>query len=130
MKTKILITFIGLALLVSCGTIRGSALKMSVEHVANIQTLEEIGGNIIKAWPAKSGALSAYLGPALDDASKKEIKKIMGDLDKLAAVETDKLKPKQKGEAVGYSARLVRLLGKEVFEKLLPDILGLIKPLL
>lgn len=130
MKSKIIAIIIGLVLLGGCGTIRKSALKLSVEHVANIQTLEKIGGNIIKVWPAKSGALNAYLGPALEDASKKEIKKIMGKLDALAEDELAPPTPKQKGEAVGYSARLVRLLGKEVFEKLLPDILGLIKPLL
>ena len=128
-KHAILIVCLGVLSLVGCLPLREKAIRLSTEDVANSATLEKVGGNIITAWLAKSGALSAYLGPRLDDVSKKEIKDLMGELDTLADVGKEAATPKQKGEAVGYSARLIKLLGQPISESLLPDIYKFLKSL-
>ena len=121
-------TIIAVVMAQGCAWSRDSAMWISQEDVANTSTVEKIGGNIIVSWAVKSGVLRKYMGPSLDDASKVEVKKAITELDTLAELEEPT--PGQKGEAVGYSLRLYRMLGKDVFGGLLPKIMSLIAPLL
>ncbi len=113
-----------------CAQGRQAMLDVSNEAVANSKAFETVGSNIISTWLVTSGALRGYFGNDLNDASKKEVKAILGKLDKLAAVKVDARTAKQKGEAIGNSVSLARLLGEQIFEKMLPDIWALIRPYL
>lgn len=135
MKTTmimILVLCAMLALATSCASLRGIAVNISEEEIANTETAREVARNYLSIWPLQSGFVRGALGPRLDELPVQVID-AMDELDLLAqqyAEDPNDYLDQDLGLSLGLRVRLLSSIVAEALRFYMPDALEFVPFLL
>ena len=121
-----------LALATSCASLRGIAVNISEEEIANTETAREVARNYLSIWPLQSGFVRGALGPRLDELPVQVID-AMDELDLLAqqyAEDPNDFLDHDLGLSLGLRVRLLSSIVAEALRFYMPDALEFVPFLL